>query len=420
MKKLIAILAVFALLTTAVFADVNFGGSIGMGAILLQGDTTDDSDITADMAAMWSSLWWNWSNDDNTAGAKIGIDADLGDIDTNGGDGFAGNLWWRPIQQIKLDVFKDDGAFYRGNAIAWGYHANSAAGNVATIGDWNDSGWNSFSGGVLSGDCNVGFFRGYMGDGMALHIYPMDGLELGLGLPFGGALEDINITGHLGYTINGIGKLNASFRRNYDFASWVGWEGNLRAPTVGIDFTTWALPGINIEIGALIPLKGEFLAGWWYDEFDNETDLPISIGVGFTMNQWSGEAFHLYARAGVMLPADLKINFDGYPWGGGEFYADYSDTMVIGLGINPSYGMDFGRIYFDFGIGMVMKGDDSDLYWHFNPYLRKSLGIGDLYVGFNLWNGTGMGGYEAFPTIFGEDSTGVINFALPIYFQFGF
>jgi hypothetical protein len=89
--------------------------------------------------------------------------------------------------------------------------------------------------------------------------------------------------------------------------------------------------------------------------------------------------------------------------------------------------MDFGRIFFDFGIGMVMKGDDTDLYWHFNPYLRKPLGIGDLYIGFNLWNGTGMGGYgddypgyEAFPTIFGEDSTGVIKFAIPIYFEMGF
>jgi hypothetical protein len=374
---------------------------------------------------MWSSLWWNWSNDDNTAGASMGIDADLGDIDGNGGDGFSGSLWWRPIRQIKIDVFHDDGAFYRGNAISWGYHANSAAGNVATIGEWNNSGWNSFSGGVLSGDNNVGFFRGYFGKGMALHIYPIDGLELGVGLPLGGAWEDINITAHLGYEINGIGKFNASFRREYDFASWVQWEGKLVAPTIGVDFTTWALPGINIEVGALIPLKGEFLAGWWYDDFDNEVDLPISIGVGFTMNQWSGEAFHLYARVGVMLPADFKINFGGYPWddppGDNAFAVDYSDTMVIGLGINPSYAIDgVGRFFFDFGVGVVMKGDDTDLYWHFNPYLRKSLGVGDLYVGFNIWNGVGMGGYEAFPTIFGKDATDHINFAIPIYFEMGF
>lgn len=419
MKKLIAILAVFALLTGSVFAQASIGGSVGMGAILVDLDSSDkgkdDPNVYTSMNAHWGSLNFNWASDDNTAGGKIKVN---GDFNKNGDAGsplIGGRVWWQPIEFFRVEFtnLEDEGVMGRGNAIDWGYQSNSAADSVTNL--WGASGWNSFSNGTLR--TGHGFFEGIGGGGenvLMLSAYPISGLAINVawGLPYANDpvrfQQDIvdvmkRTLAQVTYDISGIG----NFGVHYQGRRGAGYYGWLQSQVIGVDFTLTALSGMNIEISGLIPVGDVY--DWGGNDWDGgkpewvADTLPIEIGLGFAMNQWSGDAFKLFARAGVLLPND-----------------DFKNT-AIALDVNPSYDLGWFRVYADLGIAVVIPDDgDVDFFWHANPYIRKGLGIGDLYFGINLWNGTLRDGYEVYPSLMGKDSTEIINFAVPIYFEISF
>ncbi|MDR0315561.1 MAG: hypothetical protein LBH97_01520 [Treponema sp.] len=420
MKKLIVFSLVFALITGAVFAQVSIGGSVGFGAQLIEGDSSekgdDDPAIYTNLNAHWGEFHFVWASDDGAAGSKIKVNSDF---NKDGGEGgfplkMGGNVWWRPAEWVRLEFtnIEDEGVFGRGNAIDWGYQANSSAGNANNL--WG-GGWNSFSNAALrSGN---GFFGGLGGNGenvLALSLFPIDGLAVNFAWDLangaGGTEEFFKHTvAQITYDINGIGNLGVSFAAGDDYNGLDGWAGlNLTAHTFAVDFTLTMLQGMNVEVSGKIPLSGK-KGG---DVYDNDADdflIPIEVGLGYTLNQWSSEAFQLFARVGLLLPTD-----------------DYEATH-IGIDINPSYDIGLFRVFFDLGMAMIMPKDsdfDTALFWHFTPYLKKSLGIGDLYVGFSLWNGASQGGYESVMTYWQNDDkdkgTGLINFAIPIYFEVAF
>jgi hypothetical protein len=107
----------------------------------------------------------------------------------------------------------------------------------------------------------------------------------------------------------------------------------------------------------------------------------------------------------------------------------FGDITAFALDLNPS--IDVGglfRAYFNIGVAMVMQEnvDDTDFFWNFTPYIRRSLGIGDLYFGFSIWNGaprmSGDGDilWNPLPYVMGSASTERINFAVPVYFEISF
>jgi len=170
---------------------------------------------------------------------------------------------------------------------------------------------------------------------------------------------------------------------------------------------------MGIEVGTELKING---SGDW-DGKENpkdESKKEIRIGLGFGLNQWSSEAFHLYSRLGVVLiPEDGNAGSKG---------------NIIALDINPSIQIgDVGRLFFDLGFGVALFDEEvgdlgkSPLVWHFNPYLKKSIGIGDLYIGFNIWNNKIAPNWYEGPiqkgSILEED---FINFSLPIYFEVSF
>jgi hypothetical protein len=311
MKKLIAILAVFSLLTTAVFAQVSIGGSVGMGALLINGNS-DDDDATIDMRARWGSVTFDWSSPDNTAGGKIKINGEFNKnavtlvYGENPWDNdtaepvplLGGRVWWRPIEFLRLEFtnLEDEGVFGRGNAIDWGFNANSAPDNITGL--W-DSCWNGFANSTLRS--GHGFFGGLGGEGenvLALSIFPIDGLALNFAWALGSdTTEDFfkRTLAQLTYDIAGIGNLGLSFHGNQG-NSYAGYR---MTDVLAADFTLTAIDGMNIEISAKIPLNDK-----GFDGEKTELSQPIEIGLGYTFNQWSGEAFHFYARAGVVLPSE--------------------------------------------------------------------------------------------------------------------
>jgi hypothetical protein len=420
MKKLIVFSLVFALITGAAFAQVSIGGSVGFGAQLIQGDSgekgDDDPAIFTNLNAHWGEFHFVWASDDGVAGSKIKVTSDFNKA---GGEGefplkIGGNVWWRPAEWLRLEFtnIEDEGVMGRGNAIDWGYQANSAAGNTTAL--WS-GGWNSFSNAALR--TGNGFFGGLGGGGqnvLFLSLLPIDGLALNFAWDLAHGSDGTealfkNTHAQITYDINGIGNLGVSFAagNNGPWNAMTGYS-NINAHTLGIDFTLTMLDGMNVEISGLIPVGGKM--GDVYDDDADGFAHPIEIGLGYTLNQWSSEALQLFARVGLLLPTD-----------------DYEATH-IGLDINPSYDVGIGRVFFDLGIALIMPKDsdfDSNFFWHFTPYLKKSVGIGDLYVGLSLWNGAPQGGYES-PMTYYQDTktdkagTQLINFAIPIYFEVAF
>ena len=416
MKKLIAILVVFAIIPGFIFAQVSIGGSVGFGAQLIEGDSSekgdDDPAIFTNVNAHWVSLNFGWQNEENTAGAKIKVNGDMNKnalLDEKWDVKLGGMIWWQPLPFIKFQFtnLEDEGVFGRGNAIDWGYNANSSPGNVTSL--WGDDGWNSFSNATLR--TGNGFFGGLGGGGenvMALSIMPIDMLTFNFAWDLGdgaAGIEDMfkRTLAQLIFDIpGGIGQLGVSFH-GLQGNSYAWWSySNILA----IDFSLGILSGIDLQLSGKIPLDGR--SAWNVSDYHNaeanSLDHPVEIGLGFAMNQWSSDPFRLMARVGVVLPTEENFT-----------------STVIGFDINPSFDIGIFRVYFDLGIAVVLPKDgDTDFFWHFNPYIRKGLGIGDLYFGINLWNGTARGGYEPYPALQGSDATGIVNFAVPIFFEFSF
>jgi hypothetical protein len=427
MKKLIAISVVFALLATFAFAEASIGGGVGFGMKIIHDDSTkryeDDDALFTSMGDHWVGINFNWQNDEGTAGGKIKVNGDTNKANPGDGVKLGGRIWWRPLELLKLEFtdLEDEGVMGRGNCIDWGYQATSAAGPITAL--WG-GGWNSFSNAILR--TGHGFYGGIGGGGdqvLALNLMPpVEGLKVNLAW----AVNQANTTedffrqtyAQILFGLNGIGEFGVHYGHKA-----VNWY--MPAHIIAFDFSLWALDGKGLEISASIPIfEQEFLN----DNPGTQANPPVEIGLGFHMNQWSGEAFHLYARAGILLPVEDN-------WGGTQ------DLTAFAIDINPSYNLGMFRVFFDFGFGIASQdvrdgdgdvtGQDVDFFWHFSPYIRKSLGIGDLYVGFALWNGTDRGGYETMPwaiqgssanSKFSEDPIGIdiVNFAIPIFFEISF
>jgi len=428
MKKIIAISVMFVLLTGAVFADVNFGGGAGAGTQIIFGDNAKDADDetapiqTGGWRAHWGTLSMNWTSEDNSAGAKIKINGDFNPTDKwdESAIHHGAGIWWKPLDVVKIDIRKlqDEGMFGKGNFVGWGYHSNSAWNNAALL--WNDYGWNSYSNGIVKG--GNGFYGGswaqIWGAGLTFGQFG-DIFTANLWLP----LEEADETtyklfkSHLQFVFNldGIGELSLSYvgdgaNKDKDGKKTVYGGGSL---FINADLSP-LLEGMGLEVGAEIKLNG---SGDYDAASDSnpkdESKKAIRLGLGFGMNQWAGDPFKLFTRVGVtLIPEDDQ-------WGAGM------KGTIFAVDINPSIQIgDVGRVYFDFGVGYAMfdeknaNDENSALVWHFNPYLKKSIGIGDLYIGFNIWNNKlAPEWYEGpvwYDSILKDD---VINFSLPIYFE---
>jgi len=458
MKKIIAISVMFVLLTGAVFADVNFGGGAGMGTQIIFGSTEKDAnDETAPLQtggwrAHWGSFSGTWTSEDNSAGGKFKMNGDFNAGDDWSGtkyDGddykigkftvkdsygsntlhIGGGIWWKPSDVFKIDVRKlqDEGVFGKGNYVAWGYHANSAWNNAALL--WNDYGWHSFSNGIVKGgngfyggsdaaNMSAGLTFGQFGDLFTANlVIPLEGADETTAKLFSTHVQFL-------FNIDGVGEIALSYagggaNPDKDGKKTVYGGGSF---FINADLSQ-VIPGsMGLELGVEIPINGSFYNAATGSVDKDESKKPIRIGLGFGMNQWTSEAFQLFSRVGVVLiPED---NLD-HSWMG----TVGSKGNLFAVDINPSIQIgDVGRVFFDFGVGYAMFDEEetedqgkSALVWHFNPYLRKSIGIGDLYIGFNVWNNKIAPYWYEGPIgpnkILKDD---FINFSLPIFFEVSF
>ena len=383
MKKLIAILAVFALLTTAVFAQADIGAGGTARAELLKGDSNSD-----DLGTGFESWFWvsaKKTNEDNTMGAKGSFSIGMSDgnfsFDPNGGTYFY--AWWQPIQQVFLKVGKvgEDGKYWAGAGIlGWDFQSDDLLISPAF------NYYNGFAGSVL-GDSH-GFWSAGFNDkrDLQLSILPIDGLAINFGFVFGDLVKSVygdKLAAQIVYDIPDLGQAAIGFKN--------GGENEDKHL-----YAQYKMPIANmkIELGLHFPIAPK-------DGFKSPFDIGLGFGYG---NPW-GDTFWLNARIGVAIPME-----DG-------------DSTRFGVDINPSYDLGIFRVYVPVGVALILPdGGDALLAWSFNPYIRKQLGGLEFWAGVKLYNGRKSGAFNDgsgnwYPEVYNKDSQDQVNFSIPIALQ---
>jgi hypothetical protein len=366
MKKLIAIAVVFALATSFVFAESALSGTISTRAYLFQAVIDDDDGTTAGTTkgeVETAYVQFSGTNDEGTFGGLIRLRGNDG-----GGKFHRAFAWWKPIPQLRVFLGQDlDGMF--GPYNAWSFFQGQE--NYANVHDWNawrapfPGNWDSF--------------------GLAFSLYPVDGLEVNLVVPFGGIAATGGQSWEGNYTninfydiFGGSLELAASFaipQIGKAFFTLIGPNGNNPATvqagnrvsifdpdidvdnygTLGVGFLLTAVEGLDVQLGFATVLPGKV------------EDYPSWLGLiaNYTGGDW-----------GVRFRSRLVLS------GAGDSKTYVKDGSELGFDVQPWY--NFGAFAAYLSIGMVStKGSSGDPVNQFilNPYIRASFGPGSIRLG---------------------------------------
>jgi len=455
MKKLIAVLAMVALVSGAAFAEISVSGHVIGTVNLIQGDSgkfyekDDDGDFifmkdgkvvdpkAGDPQASGSlnrvRVEASGESEDGAFGAWVRIEG-----------GMAGNAWWKPMDMLLLRVGSNGGDGYYGKdgITRWMFYQTVSDTGVVNAG-------NAWGGGYAPTNMGTAFYGGYGDNSFMLEFKPIDVLGINLQLPFenGGKAEDfykhiiaqadLNLEfGNIALTFVGNnGKLGFD-EKAYDdmddmdivelqtlgFTDFIQGGGSKLYLYLGLPLGE----NIALDVGAsfTLPVKGEKGA------FLNEKltyNAPIAAGIGFKFG--GGESFGIKARFVVNLGGSLTSSESG---------VDKVDVpMTLLFDILPSIPInESATLFVSAGIGMrdamkVKQGTETITYdalfsWHINPYIQIGSEWGPKFLaGVKIWSSgsafdhTGLKDYKGYKTD-GYAGSNFVNFAIPIAINVGF
>jgi len=384
MKKIIAILAMVALVGGVAFAEAAVSGHVIGTVNLFESDTSKatDNKISGSGGFNRVRLEASGSDEEGKFGAwlRVGDDIDAAIV--------AGLAWWKPIDQFKLTVGGNpDGIFGKEGNTGWMFYQTVSDTGVAMGGEnvWGwaltngfynywDGGVGGFGAGVKTRDV---FYEGFGGNGLLLEIKPIEMFGLNIVLPYftdGALVEDIfkDLTLQLDLNLD-FGNIALTFKGDASGAS----GGNVYV-YAGIG----AIENVALDIGLSLILDG-----------DTVKKQPLGVGLGAKVD--ISETFGLKARLAALVPTDsddktTRILFDVLP-----FFA-LSDSMTVFVSV---------------GLGLVDFDGEACVGFHFNPYLQVGSEWGPKFLaGIKVWQ---MAAYEGkFINDFVTDSH--INWAVPI------
>jgi hypothetical protein len=418
MKKLIAISVMCALVTGAAFAETSVGGSVFVGAALMQGDNVKDSKPTTTAIGPddWNTTLKITFSEGN-AGGRIRI-AGKNSTEANAFDEWFG--WWRPIPQLRIQFGSNqDGDFGNAQISGWGFTGENKnnGGNQGAMAEYSGYGEGRNHSRV------TGWYAGTGGTpNLQFSIYPIDGLSVNVWFPF----ED----GHPGFTfskfeanvqyrLTDIGNITLSFQSNTGYLegdedAWYGAAGVTNpaaSPKIFASFYLTAIDGMGVDLGLAYKLP-----------FNNEatktvTNHPFEIGLGYRFGQGD---FNFKLRAGFSLGESVVVDGDD----------PVKAPTQISVNILPSYKIGTVTVFFYAGLGIravedwekeaptsdwQKSGNNAVVAWFVNPYVFiPTSGSLRFKVGFQLYsNGVG------YPYTEGGEikyDTPKINWSIPIGF----
>ena len=343
MKKLIAISVVFALIAGAAFADTAVSGSISVRSKLIS-DTLNDVDNTAmtsgEVEAAYVQL--DGQNDEGTFGGLIRLRHSEGS-----GTYHRTFAWWKPIPQLNIFLGQDpDGKF--GPYNAWSFFQGQES--YAHDHDW--------------GAWRAAFPGNWDTFGLALSVFPIQGLEIDIIVPFGATNSTSKKFNDLFFgslqlaVVYGIPDIGTVFLNVLGPGSDIFddvKESNYG--DIGLSFLLTAVPGINVQVGFSTKIPGEV------------TEYPTNLAL---IANYNGEGFGVKFRSRFVLGSRSGTTYN-------------KDYIQIGLDVQPWISLGPVTAYLNIGFITTDNGSGASnavtSQFILNPYIRMGFGGGSLRFG---------------------------------------
>jgi len=382
LKKCVAIMALFALIAGAAFAEVTIGGQLQIGTTLLSGSNINDTDVkfggkpTGD--APYHEAKFTGLFGDGTAGGRL--------VFNTRNNSMWGWLQWRPNQYFRVKIGSDgDGEGGFPQIVGWGF-TGEAKNSVGAVSDYNGS----LAMRYRNAGLNYGAFDGAGNTNLMFSGYLLDGL-LDVNLLFRDIDKDLEISEkfaraqlYAAFKVEEVGTIRFAFQGN---------GGLMKDAPDGADYATlWLafhssqlVPGLGFEIGGnyTLPRKDDGTALTGDKKFTVNSNANVALGVNLTT---------------ITDPFNLKLRTN-IAFGGKERYFDgfQEQTQDLpfgwGIGILPSYKLPKLTIFLHAGMGLERtpgaKNDDGELdeikyNWFVNPYIWVPMGSMRMWVGVQI------------------------------------
>ena len=357
MKKLIAIAVVLALVAGAAFAEVTYGigGEFGYKLEIARGDYKGSpvtSNLTNDAARFDLTI----KDSEGKFGGSIRFftPASNGGTIANYADATypRANGWWKPVDLFKFQIGRVDD-WGTGSKIGDGLPSYVGKG-LGSIRNYNPIG--------------AGFGGGFAAQGVGLSLYPVDFVEVNLGVPFT-LVENKTSDVFADVTVNVLLKFAGSGDARLTFKSSAtgATGGYASAGSLFAAYHLKAIEKVPMELGLKLLLP-----------FTNALGDLVSPGVGvsFVLDFKASDAF------------DLKIHT-------GATLGQTNTPAVVGMQLIPSIVVADGKLKAFLNTGIALKfpfdpDDDNDKVdgeWFVNPCFNVPMGNLTFTAGLQLNGG---------------------------------
>ena len=416
MKKLIAVLAVSAIVTTVAFAQVAVSGTVETRLNLLHPNLGDeDTDMTIGGTMGAAQIQLAGTNADGTLGGLFRLrNTDIVRADPWFHRVF---VWWRPIQPMRIWLGIDqDGMFDTAHFAGWGFHQGDN--DYMFNHHWDfwrrifPGNWDSF--GLALSFTNFGV------DGLALNlILPTGGLnwpqatntQVTRRLPIQEMLAGFRFHGT--YALPGVGTLQFVYNAP-------GGIMNIDDPLSGDPHCTVALNQVQTTWGDATNMGqaglsflltaldfGNILFGGAVIIPDSDRFMDAHVGLALDMPSLVPGLMGLRFRAGANISGD-----------------NYRPIFIHG-NVMPVVALGPGSFMFDIGLSMEVGGLDGDrqsldfdaerdLGWSVKPVYRLPVASGAFSIGLHISSGVTMGGQA------GLTRNNDIRLNIPMLLRFAF
>lgn len=390
MKKLIAILAVSAMVTTAAFAQATVSGSVEARTSVVRGNLSDDNDDLrmgpagpAGPEALGAWLQLSATAADGSMGGLFRLrNEDIVRTDPWFHRVF---VWWQPVEMFRFHLGIDnDGMFDTTQFAGWGFH--QGANTLLFNHHWDfwrrvfPGNWDSFGAALM--------FRNLL-DGQ---------LNINLILPTGNrnwpqaSASQVNASRtieemlagfrlHTTFSIPGTGLLQFTYNAPGAYHNDATFQV---ASTTWGDATSFGQIGLSFLMNGLA--FGNILFGGAMVIPDSDRDLDLHLGAAIDLPASTlGDVMGLRFRIGAHV-------LNGGAWNRGD--------GLITANIMPIVGLGPGNLMFDVGLTIGLPDEidfdaEQHLGWSVKPGFRLPLSQGTFSVGLQLWSGLGMDGNQA-------------------------
>ena len=342
------------------------------------------------------------------------------------------HVWWQPIELLKFqagifdDLYLDEIVNeFGGDAEQTGVH------NVGVLGIDE----------IIYGKPKSAFGQFFDAAGAILSLYPVEGLAINVGIPYGVRgdywtwdAEQVYkaFLAQVSYDINDIGRASLAFR---------GIMGPHKGGSI-----KWKPDGMSGLITAMLGSTNDTLEGTDHDDNDYGTlyaafyltaveNLSLNFGLSFTLpytETWEWESstvsnnsmsrevttqepikialgatfdldpLSIAARIGVSLGgydetkttlgSFADTQYQGLSGDKPELDKKTNGDTIFGIQLLPSYDLDILKVFLNLGLTIVAAGDndgdepDPQVGFWINPYIEKTMGGGSFFAGIDLFS----------------------------------